>query len=494
MKYFFLIILAFLIFLAQLYRPIDGSNINLWREVDVGSIARNYYQENMNPFYPRIDWRGAGPGFVESEFPLQSWLGANLYILFGYHEWLLRLIAMIATLGSCIVFFFLAGMLLSEKAAFLASLIFILHPLVTILATAVQPEPLMLFGYLSAIYFFLRWIQSDNMLFYCLAIVATTAAILIKLPSAHIGIFFALLSFQRFGLKAFLNVKLWCFAIITLGVPYLWYDHARTFWIDYGNSLGLSNEAYGRIGKMSLEDFLRVTILGNILTEIKKVWIVTGVILGAYGAMVFFKEKERNIILFWGVSLAIFYLLSGGTTGEGWAAYYHIVSAPFAALLIAQGYFSLMDSEVRWKRITALGLLLALIIVEIGYFFHVNLTRSPVERENYSSAQQFKPLIPQNVLIIANGGPEYDSQGRSLASNPPYFFFWLDRKGFTLHSDQQTMETLQKMREKGAQYFVIEKKFVESAPQFYKTIFEKFKIVDQTDAAILVDLRDTSDK
>ena len=47
----------------DIFRKIYQSDVG-WRECDVGAIARNFYIEDMNILYPRIDWRGDGPGYV----------------------------------------------------------------------------------------------------------------------------------------------------------------------------------------------------------------------------------------------------------------------------------------------------------------------------------------------------------------------------------------------------------------------------------------------
>ena len=44
----------------NIWRPVDRP---MWRECDEAGIARNYYQEGMNIFYPKVDWRGDTPGW-----------------------------------------------------------------------------------------------------------------------------------------------------------------------------------------------------------------------------------------------------------------------------------------------------------------------------------------------------------------------------------------------------------------------------------------------
>ena len=70
--------------LIDVWRPINRAS---WRECDLGAVSRNYARESMNPFYPRIDWRGTTPGYAEMEFPLYPYLTAITYKLFGVHDY-----------------------------------------------------------------------------------------------------------------------------------------------------------------------------------------------------------------------------------------------------------------------------------------------------------------------------------------------------------------------------------------------------------------------
>jgi hypothetical protein len=56
----------------DVWRPVDGRVRESWRECDYAAVARNFYREGMNILYPRIDWRGDGPGYAEMEFGKNS--------------------------------------------------------------------------------------------------------------------------------------------------------------------------------------------------------------------------------------------------------------------------------------------------------------------------------------------------------------------------------------------------------------------------------------
>jgi 4-amino-4-deoxy-L-arabinose transferase-like glycosyltransferase len=110
----------------NVWHPADRSS---WRECDEAGIARNYYREGMNILYPRVDWRGDTPGYAEMEFPLFPWTTAVLYKLFGYHEYLGRVVSLVFSLLTLGVFFLLARYLLPELGAVVAAAIFTFNPI-----------------------------------------------------------------------------------------------------------------------------------------------------------------------------------------------------------------------------------------------------------------------------------------------------------------------------------------------------------------------------
>src|SRR5437016_13840593 len=79
---------AALVRFADVFRPINKGS---WRESDEGSISRNFVREGMDPLYPRIDWRGDGPGYAEMELPVYPFLTAATYKIFGEYDQIGRL-------------------------------------------------------------------------------------------------------------------------------------------------------------------------------------------------------------------------------------------------------------------------------------------------------------------------------------------------------------------------------------------------------------------
>lgn len=91
-----------LISLCFLYRYQDiirlrPTSIHQHRQCDCLSFAYNYYKCNNNFFESQINYK-TGKNFegkVTSEFPILPFLVAQLWKLFGYHEWLYRLVVIL---------------------------------------------------------------------------------------------------------------------------------------------------------------------------------------------------------------------------------------------------------------------------------------------------------------------------------------------------------------------------------------------------------------
>lgn len=537
--------------LIDVWRPIDGTIREAWREADTGAIARNFYREGMNIFQPRIDWRGDGPGNVEAEFPLYPWLVACLYHVFGYHEEILRVVSYLISLACCTMFLRLAGRLLPRSAIPMAFALFAISPIPVRLASAVQPEPLMFLMYLVGIDAFIRWTDDGNPRHYVVALVATMLAILAKVTAAHVGLLYACLCLHRFGSSALKRVDVWAFAIISLGVPLAWYWQAHQIWLEYGNSLGISNEAYVRISSGSFISSLMETVPGVLSIQSMQIWMGLGLFAGMLGLRASRQRVSAQPLRYWVLALVAYFLVTGRTTGETWASYYHIVAVPAACMLMGLGFDAYRQRRVftDYRTVNCCILLGGI----AAYAAYVNL--DSLEREGavmlvagaiagaaglsvrmkddeviaatgsrrglaatvplaacllvtaalelrqirneahphglvaeYQTAIEFSEHVPDGELIIASGPSERDQHGLLRAANPSYYFFWMDRKGFTLHEDEQSLEQLMELRERGARYYIAERSNLTSLPNLERQLRAAFPTLNETDQAVLFDL------
>src|SRR5260370_40094308 len=88
-----------------------------WRQSDVAAIARNYFQGGFHFAHPQIDWAGDESGYVGTEFPILPFLAAICYKIFGIHEWVGRVQALILFAVSLPFFLLLVRKIFGETAA-----------------------------------------------------------------------------------------------------------------------------------------------------------------------------------------------------------------------------------------------------------------------------------------------------------------------------------------------------------------------------------------
>jgi hypothetical protein len=91
-------------------------------------------------------------------------------------------------------------------------------------------------------------------------------------------------------------------------------------------------------------------------------------------------------------------------------------------------------------------------------------------------------------LIVASGLASVDDQGLAVAVNAPYMFYWLDRKGFSIPANQQSLDRLASFASRGARSFVAEKQFLNMAPGFETQLRRRLPIVYECDDMVAFSL------
>jgi hypothetical protein len=474
-------------------RPADGRIRESWRECDYAALARNFAREGMNILRPRIDWRGTGPGYAEMEFPVIPWTMAVFYKIFGLHEEIGRLLMWVVSLLTLLVFFALARRLLPPWGAVAASLFFILSPLAVRVSNALQPEGLMLLFLLLGVHYFLRWLDEGARSSYWIAIASTAAAILIKAPAAHIGILFVGLLLWKKGIRALRRVDVWAFGLLALVPATAWYVHAHRLFLEFGNSLGVSNE-YHWFGWDLIRSprYLFALLAGLLRTEGVFVWTPLGAVF--LGALFFLRRRSDvlRIILWWLFAIGVYYLASIRTVGDSWAAYYHVVAVPPAALTIGAvtAWFSRRRYSSDLLRIERISIVVGLLCVFGFETFLVFRDFHPRMCEPlYRCAGSFASSISEGELILVTGGPSKDGTGRPIAFNSSYFFYWLDRKGWNIPSDTASPEGVRDFARKGARFFIAERGSLARTPGLEKELRMSFPVIAECSEAILFRLR-----
>lgn len=161
-----------------LYRP---NSVHQWRQVDCLSITKNYYEEGMDFFSPKIHSLRAPGGKAVSEFPILNYTVAFLWKIFGEHEFIYRLLDYIIYLTSIFILF----NVLKKFFGFRAHIFFMVgllltSPLLTYYSfNFLSDVPALSFSIMSFSLLFLFYKTGRIYLFY-LSLVFATIAVLLK--------------------------------------------------------------------------------------------------------------------------------------------------------------------------------------------------------------------------------------------------------------------------------------------------------------------------
>jgi 4-amino-4-deoxy-L-arabinose transferase-like glycosyltransferase len=430
---------------------------DLWRQSDTATIARNFALNGMNVFFPQINWGGAGPGYVEMEFPLQPWLSAALYLAFGERVVLGRLVSLVFMLVAAAAFWQLARRLLPLTAARWALVAFVVSPAFMRWGTAFMPEATVLAFALLALLAFCRWLQEDRPVFLLGAAAATSMAALAKPTSLHIGLIMGMwmLISARSRLR---RPSVYLAGLAALVAPAVWMWHASGLYRTYGNTFGVISGGDSKWGNLALWTSSGF-YLGNLRTEAIFIYGVVGIPLALLGAV--WVWRRRRAVAAFGflaaglVALVVYYLAAGRYTSSDLGIQYHVFSLPFAAAATGAG-LAVAAEWVRPRLARAAVLVLAGVAVLALFAQSLNVLAQSLTRGfgvYGACAEALDVSVPGDLVVVGTTSLTRDGD---VANNyqEPIVFFLAQRTGWSLAADQYDPAVLASYRDQGARFFV----------------------------------------
>jgi 4-amino-4-deoxy-L-arabinose transferase-like glycosyltransferase len=443
--------------------PMTAYPGDMWRQSDTATIARNFAANGMDIFFPQINWGGAGPGYVETEFPLMPWLAALTYLVRGEHIVLGRLVSLAFVLIAAAAFWGLVRRLLPASAARWALAAFFLSPAFMRWGTAFMPEATVLAFYLLALLGFCRWLQEDRLRFLVWAAAATSAAALVKPTSLHIGLVIGL--WLAFAARDRLRrPSLYVAGLAALVAPALWLRHAAQVHAAYGNTFGVISGGDSKWGNLELwlsPDFY----LGNLRTEAIFIYGFVGIPLAVLGVGWLRRRQASSaaaglsplpLLGAGAIALTVYYFAAGRYTSTELGLHYHVYSLPYAALATGAGVTALLRrSRTRLSppRVTVLA---AVVAVLLGAQAMNVLAQSIRDRAGvYSNCSTALDAVAgQPDLVVVSTQSRTIEDGVTNNYQEPQVFFLADRKGWSLAADQHTPEQVAGLRDAGARFLV----------------------------------------
>jgi len=413
-----------------------------WRQSDVAAIARNFYQTGFHVAYPQIDWAGDQPGYVGTEFPILPVIAAVCYKMFGIHEWVGRVQSVILFAASLPFFFLLVRRTLGATAATWATFFYSFAPLSIMTSRCFMPDIPSLGLSIAGLYLFLRWTEEERIALLIAAALATSLAILIKLPTVLIGVPIACLALRRHGVAAIRLLPLWMFAAIALLPSLAWYWHAHRiaeqfYPHHFFGAGGIQFESLGWYWKIAK----RTTLYG--LTPIL-------LALAVAGFWTTRSDAKARVFHWWLGAILFFIVVAGYGNRHPW---YQLPLVPVAAALAggACACLAMRLSNRRW----VLGMASAIVIVLFGALSYISARQ--FYRESAADLRTLglelkRTTEPGSLIIAADYGD-------------PTVFYYAERKGWHFleingiynghpNTSADAISDLEELRSRGATHIV----------------------------------------
>lgn len=465
-----ILLLGLALRLIELQAPlIDGQ---AWRQADSGAIARNFYQEGYNLFYPRVDWRGTTPGYVEMNFPLYSFLAACLYgLLGGVHEWAGRLLsALFSTAGAGLLFLLVRELGGGRWSGRLAALFFLLFPLNVFYGRAFMPEPLMLLLSIGALLTFARWTRTEGRGGFALAALSAALCFMVKIPTLHLGFPLVALAWARWGWALLRRPALWGYLALVLVPPAVWYWHAHALFLQTGLTFGIwGSQGYDKWaqGLLASSDFYLVLLrrFGH------QTFTPVGVLLILAGVRSAWGTRREWVLWAWGGGLLLYLVLI--PEGNYRLVYYQVPFVPLGAVLAARGLAPLLEGS-RPRPIPA-GVAV-LLLAGYSAWAVPGLYRPGNNVYHYYQAchaagQLIDQRLPPAALLVV--GELDENAAAPHRAQSPTMLYYCRRKGWQITPEEFSGAALDSLAARGAGFLVVAGGFVIQNRPFWEELLRR---------------------
>ncbi|MCX7956598.1 MAG: glycosyltransferase family 39 protein [Endomicrobia bacterium] len=432
-KFNSVVILSFILFIALLYRlrglfnPL--TDYHSWRQTDTASVAYNFYVSNMNIFTPRLN---VFPEIRELEFHIYPYIIAILYKIFGFYEFLGRLVSILFGIATTIFLYFIVKLIFDEEVALWSVAFFAVNPMAVYYNRTFMPESCMLFFTIAGIYYLLKWVREGGTTKYILSIVFISGAILTKATSAYI-LFVVVYLLYLYKKKELLSW--WIYIPLVLILPFLWYYYSHLIFVRAGGA--------GSIWNIGTDKWFNKEILTNV-NFYRRIWLQhLGELYFAYIGYLFFivgffskMTKEQKFIRVWVVAIFIYFVVVA--VGNYVHEYYQFPILLPGSILVGVGIKELM---LKWQRYKVWLVILLLWFPIYGYTKSRQRMKFDVNYKIAAEALAEVSLAEDKIVVVSSGEPEV--------------LYYAKRKGWHFDIDKIKQLNLEKYIKLGAKYLII---------------------------------------
>ena len=424
-----------------------------WRQSDVAAIARNYFQGGFHFAHPQIDWAGDQPGYVGTEFPILPFSAALCYKIFGVHEWIGRVQAVVLFAISLPFFFLLVRKNFGEVAATWSLFFYSYAPLGIMTSRCFMPDMPSLALSIVGLYFFQQWTKSEadrstrstssffvSALCISLSILIKATSVVIAAPLFCLAAVYERRSGKDSGARR-APLQLMTFGAITLVPAAIWYSYA--YWV--------SQQFYphhffgaGGVKIMSLAWYWDIAkqIPTSTLTPVLFVF-------GVAGLFVTRSAPNARPFHWWLAAMILFIIIVGYGNRHPW---YQLPLIPIFAVLAG------VACAVFAKKISSRSIQIAMSILvgalfAFPSFLYARKLYEPTTAPMRDAGFVLQRTTPPNALIVA------------ADNGDPTIFYYAGRKGWHFLetggvyngepiNSAQAIVDLENLRKRGANFIV----------------------------------------
>ncbi len=428
-----------------------------WRQADMLSVTRNFARHGYRLFWPQIDWGGAGPGYVEMEFPLLPWLGALLQRLVGPYEFLPVLLPLLASFSLVFAIAAVARRIYGPAAAFWAGAFAAVSPQAAWYTATFIPDGTMVLSSVLGVLFLLRWATTQRPFDLVLSGAFTGLALLLKPTALFVGLPLLYIFFVAWGRTVPKRPAFWLYGVLVLLPPCVWYVHAHGMYLEYGNTFGVLKGGYEKLSTFSLltRPMFWLRVVGR-----PAFYLLTPAV--AILAVVGFARQRRGsasaLFHVWTVALFVYVVLIGRGNYE--MGHYQLPFLPPAAALAgaAVADFASRHAEGRAGRLRQIaGLALLVLSVAGTTLVHgrrvIADTLADARRQRENGRAVARVTQPGSLILVTTGYGGSRKPGE--IDTPPEVFAHADRRGWFVGLYWLTPDIVAARRADGARALVV---------------------------------------
>ena len=433
--------------LVNLWMPVLG--IHSWRQADTAAMARHFALSDTPIWLPQIDWGGASPGHVESEFPLFPFLTSQFYQLFGVHEWIGRGLSVICSGITIWLVIRLGRRWFNPAAGWWGGMALAVAPLGVYYGRAFQAEALLLLCAAGALEAHSAWVERQAKWALALSWFCFTAAALIKvIPLLWLGLPLLLVQLtplpqapaeppqrmlQRLK-RLLLNPWFWIYPATALAVTSAWYLHAYQLGAASGLTFGFWGEESDR---SNIDLVLSLTSWVNLAIRVGlRALVVIGIPFLVIGAVRGRSDGGGRVALggMFGLLLCTLATMRSSTVHE----YYQLPLLLFSSALVGLGWQSWQSKQRRWlvRTVLSITLIISVLVLSLDYWAVEARQRNiwmPL-------AETIRHELPVDARIVSVTGPD------------PTLLNLARRQGWLISSTQLTPKLIKELQEAGASH------------------------------------------